>query len=265
MSGTQVTKDDVRAGLAAVGLGPGDVAFVHSSLRAFGHVEGGADAVIDALLEAVGDGGTVVMPTFTWGAFHDKPVVVFDVANTPCETGLIPETFRRRPGVLRSRHVCHSVAAFGPLAADVMGDGVHPFGPGSSFDALLRLDSWNVFLGVSFGVCTALHAVEEFHQVPYRYYRDFCGSTVILPDGREEPSAAVEFLRKEEFQNHFEKMGRIFAEAGILRTARVGDAALINVRMRDIFRVASERVESDPYFLVRESGESGDTILISLR
>ncbi len=253
MSGTHVTKDEIRAGLAAVGLRPGDVVLVHSSLSSFGHVEGGADAVIDALLEAVGERGTVVVPTFTWRAFHDKPVVVFDVANTPCETGLIPETFRRRPGVLRSRHVCHSVAALGPHAAEVMGDGIHPFGPGSSFDRLLRLDSWNLLLGVSFGVCTALHAVEEFRQVPYRYYRDFRGSKVILPDGTVEPSEAVEFLRRSGYENDLEKAGRLFEEAGILRTARVGEASITNARMRDIFRVASERLERDPYFLVRRS------------
>jgi hypothetical protein len=73
---------------------------------------------------------------------------------------------------------------------------------------------------------------------------------VILPDGSEAPSQSVEFLRKAGYENHFEKMGRIFAAAGILRTGRVGDAAITNARIRDIVNVAAGYVQRDPCFLV---------------
>ena len=53
-----VTKEDIKKGLNAVGLKEGDVVFVHSSLSAFGYVIGGADTIIDALLETVGNSGT---------------------------------------------------------------------------------------------------------------------------------------------------------------------------------------------------------------
>ena len=60
-----VTKDNIIKGLTSVGLNQGNVVLVHSSLSSFGYVEGGADAVIDALLETVGPAGTVVVPTFS--------------------------------------------------------------------------------------------------------------------------------------------------------------------------------------------------------
>ena len=107
--GPVVSRSEIRDGLLSMGIEPGAVVLVHSSLSAFGYVDGGADAVIDALLEALGPSGTLVMPTFTWGAFHAQKRVEFDVRNTPCETGRIPETFRMRPGVLRDVHVCHSI------------------------------------------------------------------------------------------------------------------------------------------------------------
>ncbi|NOX44142.1 MAG: AAC(3) family N-acetyltransferase, partial [Caldiserica bacterium] len=61
--GKVVTKDDIVRGLRELGLEVGAIVGVHSSLSSFGYVEGGADAVIDALLEVVGEEGTVVMPT----------------------------------------------------------------------------------------------------------------------------------------------------------------------------------------------------------
>ena len=259
MGDSHVTKEEIRRGLRAVGLGEGYVVLMHSDLRTLAPArvlksmpDYGMSALIAGALEAIGKDGTLVMPTFTWDSFHDKETVVFDVANTPSEVGSVTEFFRNMPGVIRSHHVCHSVAATGAHALDVMGDAIHPFGEGSTFDQLYRLDSWNLFLGVSFSVCTALHSVEELMQVPYRYYREFRGSAVLLPDGTEIPSRSVEFLRKQGCRNCFEKMEAVFAREGILRIGRVGSARLINARIRDIVDVTKALVEKDPDFLVKE-------------
>jgi len=245
-----VSKEGIQQGLEDVGLAKGDVVFVHSSLSSFGRVEGGADAVVDALLETVGAEGTVVMPTFTWDAFHDKERVVFDVAKTPCETGAIPEALRKRPAVMRSPHICHSVAALGLHAKDVMGDGRSPFGQGSTFARLYDLDCQYLFLGVGFSACTALHMVEEFMQVPYRYYRDFAGSTVRLPDGTEMPSRSVEFLKKPGYRNDLAKTEPIFSAAGILRVGQVGKARIIATTIRQIFDLTLEYLKQDIGFLL---------------
>ena len=252
-AGPVVTKADIARGLAAVGLRGGDVVLVHASLSAFGHVAGGADIVIDALLDAVGSGGTVVVPTFTWDSFHDKSGGVFDVRETPSEVGRITEVFRQRPQAIRSPHICHSVAAIGPHAAELTADTPSAYGPGSPFDRLVDLDAWNLFLGVSFTSCTALHAVEEWMQVPYRQFRDFLDSTVIHADGHRAPSTAVEYLRKPGFWNDFAKMDAVFAQHGVLRTAVVGKATLTNVRIRDIVRIARRCLSEDICFLLGDA------------
>ncbi len=41
-----VTRDDIVKGLRWLGLGAGDKVMVHSSLRSFGEVEGGAETVL---------------------------------------------------------------------------------------------------------------------------------------------------------------------------------------------------------------------------
>ena len=244
-----VSRTDICAGVRALGLTAGDAALVHSSLSSFGHVAGGADAVIGGLLDALGPTGTLVMPTFTWGAFHALERVEFDVDGTPGETGLIPETFRRRPGVARGLHVCHSVAASGPLTRPMLGEGVSSFGPGSTFDALLRHDGWIVFLGVSFQCCTALHAVEEFVGVPYRAHRHFEGSLVILPDGSRLPSRSIEYLRQEGGANDFAKMEDVFDAAGALHRTAIGRAHCMSIRIRRLFEVARPLLERDAGYL----------------
>jgi len=248
-----VTTPDMIAGLQRVGITSGDVVFAHSSLSAFGWVEGGAETVVDALLVAVGPEGTVVVPTFTWRKFHavTEPVV-FDVAREPVkdEVGIIPETFRKRSAALRSTHICHSVAAIGPHAPEVMGDGVKSWGKGSSFDQLERLDAWCLFLGATMGSCTALHHVEDLRQVPYRHYRDFRGSIVVLPDGTREPCRSVEFIPEPGIRSDFAKMGRVLADRGVLHTTTIGNAKVTNLRIRDLVRIGVGCLQQDMRFLL---------------
>ena len=249
-SSPAITGAEIAKALATIGIAPGDTVFAHSSLRAFGYVEGGADAVIDALTEAVGPTGTVAMPTFTWDSFHDKTGVAFDIVRTPSETGRITEVFRQRPGAIRSPHICHSVAAAGAHAQEITQDSPSVYGKGGPFDTLLRLNAWNLFLGVSFGSCTALHMAEEQARVPYRQNRAFHDCRVIHPDGSVTASASVEFLRKPGYWNDFSRVEAVFEREGVLRQARVGPARILNIRIRDVVNIARRLLDEDVYCLL---------------
>ena len=69
MAGTKlsVTKEDIKDGLKRLGIQQGCRLGVHSSLSSFGYVEGGADIVLEALFETVGQAGTIVMSTYLVG------------------------------------------------------------------------------------------------------------------------------------------------------------------------------------------------------
>ena len=58
-----VTKEDIKRSLRRLGLQEGDLCIVHSSLKSFGYVDGGAQTVIDAFEEVLGKEGTLAMPT----------------------------------------------------------------------------------------------------------------------------------------------------------------------------------------------------------
>ncbi|MCI9154408.1 MAG: AAC(3) family N-acetyltransferase, partial [Ruminococcus sp.] len=58
-----VTPDDMKTALKDLGVRKGQAIMVHTSLSSLGYVCGGAQSVIEALLESVGDEGTIMMPT----------------------------------------------------------------------------------------------------------------------------------------------------------------------------------------------------------
>ena len=61
-----ILKEEIVQKLREVGLEKGDAVMVHTSLKRMGYVCGGAQTVIEALMEVVGENGTIMMPTQSW-------------------------------------------------------------------------------------------------------------------------------------------------------------------------------------------------------
>lgn len=166
--------------LKALGIRHGDTVMVHTSLRSLGYVIGGAQAVLDALRLAVGEGGTLVMPTQSWQlcdpAFLNEPHVpkrwwpairdhlpAYDPARTPTQTmGAVAELFRTQPGTRRSAHPHRSISANGPLAAELTA--IHdldcPAGERSPLSVLYDHGARVLLLGVQANKATVLHLAE---------------------------------------------------------------------------------------------------------
>src|SRR6188768_4416001 len=97
--------------LRDVGVALGGVLVVHTSFSKVRPVDGGPEGLIAALRASLGAEGTLVMPSMS-----DDDEHVFDPATTPCAgMGIVAETFRRLPGLLRSDSP-HAFAAAGPAA-----------------------------------------------------------------------------------------------------------------------------------------------------
>ena len=129
-----VLKQDVKDALEKVGVKYGQSIMVHTSLKSLGFVCGGAQIIIEALLEGVGEEGTIMMPTQSWknldpeaGVHWEEPREwwqlirdnwpAYDKNVTPTNTmGAVAEMFRSWPGSLRSDHPARSVAAGGKNA-----------------------------------------------------------------------------------------------------------------------------------------------------
>jgi len=174
------TIESLRDDLRRLGVAQGDVLIAHTSLSAIGWVCGGAQAVVEALLAAIGPAGTLVMPAHTTGNFDPSlqrrpplpeawwPAIresmpAFDPAKTPTrEMGAVAELFRTWPGTLRSGHPYGSFSANGPLAERICAR--HPltpmWGEDSPLGALYELGAKTLLVGVGYSRCTCLHLAE---------------------------------------------------------------------------------------------------------
>lgn len=110
---------EIAADFHTLGVCAGDILLVHASLHACGFTPGGATTVLAGLRLALGPTGVLLMPALSYATVTpDNPR--FDLRLTPANVGVIAETFRQQPGVLRSLHPTHSVCGDGPAAHSLL-------------------------------------------------------------------------------------------------------------------------------------------------
>jgi aminoglycoside 3-N-acetyltransferase len=250
---TVVTQQDIVAGLRDLGLSQGSIVLAHSSLSSFGHVEGGAETVIDALLEAVGPQGTVLVPTLTGSeALNAGNPPTYDPVSTACWTGRIPETFRHLPQAVRSLHPTHSVAAIGARAVELTAKHEHsitPCGPDSPYGRLADAGGAILLLGVGHHANTTFHLVEELVGVPYHMQPGLVAAQIV--EGGVARTIHLMIHRYGPARN-FGRMEPLFRERGIQRDRQIGDAHVRLIDARRMVAVTSQALRQDPAILLAQ-------------
>jgi aminoglycoside 3-N-acetyltransferase len=252
-----VTESDIRQATVELGLS-GTALCVHSSLRSFGWVEGGADAVIDALLA---EGCTVLVPTMTWayavrppphlrparnGTDYEALDRMYD-ANRPAgasmvyspesndlergSMGAIPAALLQRWGRQRGRDPMGSFAALGPMAEQLVRDQT-PDNPFAPFQELVRLGGSVVMMGVDLDRLTLLHQAEAVagRNLFMRWANGPHGTPVPVFGG----GCSDGFPRLEPFLAH------------LIRETRVGDSLWRVLPARETLAVAAEVIRAQP-------------------
>jgi len=244
--------NQIAEALLAVGVRPGGVLLVHSSLSSLGHVPGGPETVIRGLLEALGARGTLLLPALSY-EYVGKQNPVFDVLRTPSCVGAIPEHFRLRPGTLRSIHPTHSVCAVGAQAASITGDhhlDSTPVGPHSPFRKVRDLGGQLLFLGCGLRPNTSMHGVEELAEPPY-LYGETIRYRVILEDGREQTLDS----RHHGFQGYrqrYDRLEPLLDQGSELRSGRVLAAQVYLLEAQPMWEKALAAYRRDPLYFVEQ-------------
>lgn len=233
-----LTKEMLVEALRGFHIEKDSILLVHSSLKALGPIDGGAETVIAALEETVSE-GTLVMPTF---AQKNWETVMQDWhMDRPSDVGYITEVFRTQKGSLRSDNPTHSVAARGPLAeALTQGDikegprpgpyGDYAFAHGSPWQRMYdSRENYGVKCYVMFwGVTTS--------PMTFKHFIEACWIEELLNSVKSEE-------KRNEFAARLSKypasapytwpmystraMGPKFAEAGIAKILPVGEGEII--------------------------------------
>lgn len=251
---TLITKEQLVSDIHDLGLETGSIVLAHISMSQIGNIIGGEQTVIEALLQALGTSGSLVMPSQSWqlcdpeylGLPNDPPetwqrirdhLPVYDPSLTPTRSmGVVAELFRTIPGALRSGHPHRSFAAFGPHAAEIvaMHDLDSPNGERSPLRTLVDLDAMTLLIGVGHDKSTILHLAEHRSGTLTRTIRN--GAPLRI-DGMRRWIAYDEL---EVHDHDFAGVGAAFAqETRLQRTGMIGNATAILVPQRPLVDYAA--------------------------
>ena len=242
------TRSRLAGAASQLGVRRGGIVLVHSSLSALGFVPGGAETVVAAMLDAVGPSGTVVMPTHTW-EWMDQGERTFDVRATPSCVGIITEQFRKLPHAIRSLHPTHSVAAIGPMAAELMADhqkAASPCGEGTPYMRILE-QGQVLLLGVGLQYNTVFHTIEAMTQAPY-LLSDVADQFTILD---EDGSSTFVSIRRHRLQvrRNFPGVEDLLVRSETLVKGMVGRSVLRLINGRRFLDCMLPAIRSDPSLL----------------
>jgi aminoglycoside N3'-acetyltransferase len=245
MASSCLSRGVVAEQLRALGVRAGRVLLVHTSYRAVRPVERGPEGVIEALTEVLGPEGTLVMPSWS-----GDDSVVFDPAASPAaaDLGIVAETFRRLPEVVRSDHA-FAFAARGRHAAEIV-VGPLPIPPHTLESPVGRvhaLDGQVLLLGVGHDANTTLHLAELLAGVPYRVLK----SALVRRNGAVE---RIEYGENDHCCARFGFADDWLRARGLQCEGSIGNAHARLMRARDVVHVAVEQLRREPLVFLHPAG-----------
>jgi len=147
----------------------------HASLRPFGYIQGGAEAVLEAMLASF---LSVIMPTFTYkteiipdvgppnngityGSGQDKNKMAQPFQpdmRADTMMGILPETLRNHPSATRT---AHPILSFAGINADFTLFTQTLYEPLAPIGALAEQEGWVVLINVDHTANTSIHYAEK--------------------------------------------------------------------------------------------------------
>jgi aminoglycoside 3-N-acetyltransferase len=241
---------------------------VHCRMSALGHVVGGAESVVRALLDTLGPEGTLVAYTGWQDAppddldaldeetrrayLEEHPAYDPRVALSRRDHGRVPEALRTWPGARHSGHPEAGVAAVGPLAEAIAVG--HPYddayGAGTPYARFVELGGQVAVLGAPLDTVTLVHHAEAVAEVPgkrrvsYRY--------PILEDSKrvwrtfsyiDTSEGALPYERVIGEEDYVGYIARTALVAGIGGSGSVGEATAYLFEARELVEHAVRWIE----------------------
>ena len=245
------TKKDIINQLEKMGATPGGIVHMHTALRLIGEVEGGANGLLDALIDYfTRDGGLFCLPTHTGDNFG-KPIML-DMTSSESHLGAFPIIATEDGRGLRTMNPSHSIVIFGDRdrALDYAKSETKidsPTSPEGCYGKLYELDGTILLVGVGQAKNTYIHAVEEMLGVPNRMTKELYDFKVKDIDGKitEQKMHWFDESAYGDVSLRFSKFELPFRYHKIIKDGFVGNAPAQLCSARDIYRVL-EKIYKNP-------------------
>lgn len=141
----------LRDRLNNCGIKKGDVVLIHSSLDGLRSLGLTTEEIVDLILEIYSE-MTVAFATYPIEPRKKKEVYKYDPSKTLCWTGMLPNVFLKREGVIRSIFPYNTLAAKGNQAEGMMKDNIcatFPHGEYSAWEFCRQNHAKILFLGTT--------------------------------------------------------------------------------------------------------------------
>ena len=244
-----VSSSDLKTGLAKLGLTK-HLVIAHASLKAFGHIEGGAETMLTALLDSVRG---IIMPTFTYksmlnpevgpprnGITYGSETDLNKLAEAfhpdmPADKmmGVLPEFLRKHPKAKRSSH---PIQSFAGIRADAVINSQRIYDPLSPIGMLADQDGWVLLLGVDHTVNTSIHHAEKLagrlQFIRWALLQDRVVECPGFPGDSDGFNVIAPALEK------------------YTRRVEIGDALVQAVHLKSLIKVVMDQIKENPFALL---------------
>ncbi len=258
-----VRRENIVDGIFTLGVVRGMVLEFHGALSSLGWVEGGAEAVIDALIETVGLEGTLLMsayPVTSALPLTDEEIArgitwkvrILEDPNERTGLGLIVDTFRKRPDIHLGNGL-HRICAWGRDAARHAEIG---------YKYLVGIDGWTLLVGVGVDRVSSLHLAEEDPGLPEDIRHLFEPPSDLL---RDYPPNYWDIGYGSTPEDAWSKVWEEADKRCLIRKGTIGQANCALFKTRDLLTVYQDWLRIDPYglFGLKKKNSNNNSISLS--
>lgn len=255
-----LTAQSLAEKLRGFGMAEGQTVLVHMAMSKLNYVIGGAQAVIMAFLDVLGESGTLMMPAHTnyntdpaewqhppvpeswWQPLRDNTPAYDPVTSPTYYMGVVPELFRVWPETVRSNHPVISFAARGANAEFLLDNHAleEDTGNRSPIGRLYEVDGYVLLLGVDHFNNTSLHLAE--FRADYAGKKNIKTGCAMMVDGLRQ---WVEYECLNTYADDFGEIGDAFDAIHNQPLGKIADADVRLFKQRKIVDFAIDWMEKN--------------------
>lgn len=241
-----ITKDVLICDLQSAGITKGALLHLKVSLKSIGQVQGGADTLLDAILEVVGAEGTLVVDSFITSyplPLSTEHAKIISTEKSPSYAGVFANAMIKHPLSVRSQHPIQRFTAIGARAHELMDTHTPESGGYDVMEKLAELGALNLSIGEkTVGVGTTHVAIER---MGHEKKSSNMGLNYLAADGTTK-------LFKVNWSGGcsrgFVKFIPLYEKNGFLKRVKIGKAQSIVTNMKGTLAVEEEKLKEDSSF-----------------